>query len=74
LRAEREFLRLLQVDCNAPVGVLATINDHQEMTLQAQVFEADNRAPKLGKVHSSLRTQEPEKISIALYDWMYGQG
>lgn len=74
LRAEREFLRLLQVDCNAPVGVLATINDHQEMTLQAQVFEVDNKAPKLGKVHSSLQTQEPEKISIALYDWMYGQG
>src|SRR6185312_6064049 len=37
LRAEREFLRLLEVDCNAPVGVLATIESGM-MTLRAQVF------------------------------------
>ncbi len=32
LRAEREFLRLLQGDCNCPVGVLATINNDNDET------------------------------------------
>jgi hydroxymethylbilane synthase len=72
LRAEREFLRLLQGDCNSPVGVLATI-DHGEMTLQAQVFDKPNEPPKTGKVRSSLGTQAPEKLSAALHARMYGQ-
>jgi hydroxymethylbilane synthase len=37
LRAEREFLRLLQADCNCPVGVLATINN-DTMKLRGQLF------------------------------------
>ncbi len=38
LQAEREFLRLLQGDCDSPVGVLAVINA-TTMKLSAQVFE-----------------------------------
>jgi hydroxymethylbilane synthase len=72
LRAEREFLRLLQADCNSPVGVLATI-ESQAMTLQAQVFEATDVEPKMGKVRSSLREEEPEKVSAALHALMYGR-
>jgi hydroxymethylbilane synthase len=45
LRAEREFLRLLQGDCGSPVGVLATIKG-SEMTLRAQVFEPERIEPR----------------------------
>ena len=38
LQAEREFLRLLQGDCDSPVGVLAVIQA-MTMKLSAQVFE-----------------------------------
>lgn len=72
LRAERDFLRRLQGDCQSPVGVLATIEKH-EMRLRAQVFEEGDPTPKTGNVRSSLRTQEPEKVSEALYCWMYGR-
>lgn len=72
LRAEREFLRLLQGDCNSPVGVLATL-EHTDLTLQAQAFDKPNEPPKTGKVLSSLRMQAPEKVSAALHAWMYGQ-
>ncbi len=72
LRAEREFLRLLQGDCDSPVGVLATI-DNWEMTLRAQVFTKPGEPPKTGKVFSSLREQAPEKISTDLHALMYGQ-
>ena len=44
LQAEREFLRLLNVDCNAPVGVLATI-DQDVMKMRAQFFEAGSPVP-----------------------------
>lgn len=73
LRAEREFLRLLQVDCNSPVGVLATIEE-QLMTLQAEVFEKTDQEPKRGEVRSLVKEQEPELVSNALYEMMHGQG
>jgi hypothetical protein len=42
------------------------------MTLRAQVFKEGEATPKTGKMRSSLRTQEPEKIAEALYCLMYG--
>lgn len=72
LRAEREFLRLLAGDCNSPVGVLGTMEEDC-LTLRAQVFEEINRPPKTERVCLSLRTQEPETISGALYRGMYEQ-
>jgi hydroxymethylbilane synthase len=71
LRAEREFLRLLQVDCNAPVGVLATI-ESQVMTLRAQVFEETKSEPKTDEVRSRITEEQPEAIAAALHVKMYG--
>jgi hydroxymethylbilane synthase len=45
LRAEREFLRGLQGDCNCPVGVLAKI-ENRKMTMRAQVFLRESAAPR----------------------------
>ena len=72
LHAEREFLHLLQADCNSPVGVLATI-ESETMTLRAQVFEPPATKPKVGIVQSSLRTDGPIKVAAALHSLMYGQ-
>jgi hydroxymethylbilane synthase len=52
LRAEREFLRLLQGDCNCPVGVLATIDNHK-MKLRAQLFTDQAAAPLEAKVEGT---------------------
>ena len=68
LRAEREFLRLLQADCNSPVGVLATI-ESEMITLRAQVFETTAPEPKNGIVQGD----EPNRVAAALHSLMYGQ-
>jgi hydroxymethylbilane synthase len=52
LRAEREFLRLLQGDCDCPVGVLATI-DNDMMKLRAQLFTDQSAAPRHGEVEGT---------------------
>lgn len=49
LRAEREFLRLLQGDCNSPVGVLGT-NEGSVLTLSAQIFEPGRLTPRTAVV------------------------
>jgi hydroxymethylbilane synthase len=49
LRAEREFLRLLKADCNAPVGVLAKI-ENSRMKIKAQFFQSDSVAPREAEV------------------------
>jgi hydroxymethylbilane synthase len=73
LRAEREFLRLLQGDCDSPVGALATI-ENNAMTLSAQVFTQDGTAPKIGKVlRVALQRTEPETVAALLHNFMYGQ-
>lgn len=54
LQAERAFLRLLNIDCNAPVGVLAKI-ENGRMNMQAQFFEVESAAPRVAEVEG-----EPE--------------
>ncbi len=49
LRAEREFLRLLKVDCNAPVGVLAKI-ENGKMKVRAQFFSDESPGPHEAEV------------------------
>jgi hydroxymethylbilane synthase len=49
LRAEREFLRGLQGDCNCPVGVVATIED-DKMKMRAQLFLHASAAPREAEV------------------------
>lgn len=63
LRAEREFLRLLQADCNQPVGVLAVIND-TKMKIHAQVFEPVATTPRQGAVEGPIA--EAEKLAAEL--------
>ena len=57
LRAEREFLRLLQGDCDLPVGVHARFMTG-EMALRVQLF-GDALAPKT----ASGRGSDPEKLA-----------
>ncbi|HEY2615672.1 MAG TPA: hydroxymethylbilane synthase [Chthoniobacterales bacterium] len=72
LEAEREFLRLLNGDCNSPVGILASV-ENNEMTLRAQIFEQANAAPRSGGVRLSLQTEEPKQIAATLFNQMYGR-
>jgi hydroxymethylbilane synthase len=63
LRAEREFLRLLQADCNQPVGVLAVI-EGTKMKICAQVFEPGATTPRAAVVEG--RRAEAEKLAAEL--------
>jgi hydroxymethylbilane synthase len=49
LRAEREFLRGLQGDCNCPIGVVAT-TEHDKMKMRAQLFLHASAAPREAEV------------------------
>ncbi len=62
LRAEREFLRLLQGDCDLPVGVHARFVSG-EMELRAQVFD-DAPAPKM----ASGRGNNPEELAAEVFE------
>ena len=53
LQAERNFLRLLNADCNAPVGVLARIENGQ-MEMLGQLFESESAAPRQAEVEGEV--------------------
>lgn len=57
LRAEREFLRLLQGDCNFPVGVLATMGNGT-IKLRAQIFDEALSAPREGSIEGKVEDGE----------------
>lgn len=65
LRAEREFLRLLQADCNQPVGVLATI-EGPAMTIRAQIFDVGATAPYEALVGGA--SEDAEKLAEQLFE------
>ena len=67
LRAEREFLRLLQGDCGTPVGVLATIQGGT-MQMRAQIFENNAASARTGTLHKALADAEPEAIGAELLE------
>ena len=62
LRAEREFLRLLQGDCDLPVGVHARFVNG-ELELRTQVF-GDGAAPKIAMGRGS----EPENLALNVFE------
>jgi hydroxymethylbilane synthase len=64
LRAEREFLRLLHVDCNQPVGVLATI-DGCVMKMRAQVFDLEAMTPREAIVEGP--SEDAERLVAELW-------
>lgn len=71
LRAEREFLRLLQGDCGTPVGVLATIADGAAM-IRAQIFEAEQREPRVAELSKTTLPNEPEILGAELWERING--
>lgn len=69
LRAERAFLRLLQGDCDSPVGAQARIEE-EKLTLRAQVFEAEKADPRVGQVTGA--PADAEAIAAQLMAQLYG--
>lgn len=67
LQAEREFLRLLDGDCDSPVGVHAT-NQGDNLELRAQVFEEGATRPRVGKITGN----DPEIVAESLLRKIYG--
>jgi hydroxymethylbilane synthase len=70
LRAEREFLRILQGDCGTPVGVLATVRAGT-MTLRGQFFENGVVAPKRACVEGA--ETAPELLARRLWEAIGGK-
>ncbi len=64
LRAEREFLRLLEADCNQPIGVLAEIADAM-MTLRGQVFDPGATMPRESLVEGP--KEDAESLAARLF-------
>lgn len=67
LRAEREFLRLLQGDCDSPVGAHAQ-PDGPEIELSAQVF-TKTREPRVARG----RGREPEAVAAEVFERIGGR-
>lgn len=65
LRAEREFLRLLEADCNQPVGVLATI-EGSTMKIRGQIFDLGATAPRQAFVEGP--SEDAEKLAARLLE------
>lgn len=69
LRAEREFLRLLQADCNQPVGVFAIV-DGKRMKVRAQLFDQEGGRVKQGELEGP--PELPEKLATELFRQING--
>ena len=72
LRAEREFLRILQGDCGTPVGVFATLRDGV-MTIRAQVFTDAETPPRVGSLRETIQEHTPEWIGARLLELINGR-
>ena len=64
LRAEREFLRLLQADCNQPVGVLASV-DGATIHMRAQIFALEATTPREAAIEGP--REEAEQLAAKLW-------
>ncbi len=64
LRAEREFLRLLQADCNQPIGVLAEV-EGPIMKLRGQIFDLEAPTPRESIVEGP--KEEAEALAARLF-------
>ena len=70
LRAEREFLRLLNADCNQPVGVLAIV-EGTLMQIRAQVFVLEATTPREGFVEGP--SEDAERLATQLLEQINGR-
>ena len=69
LQAERAYLRLLQGDCNQPVGVLATTGGSL-LRMRGQIFEAGATVPREGAVEGNWG--EAEDLAERLFRQTHG--
>jgi hypothetical protein len=67
VRAEREFLRLLDAGCHTPVGVRSEWSPGG-LVLAGRVFPEQGGAPKLGEVRGD--PEDPESVARALFDML----
>ena len=65
LRAEREFLRLLDADCNQPVGVAAIV-DGATMKIRGQIFDLRATTPRAGFCEGP--SEDAEKLAAQLLE------
>ncbi len=65
LQAERSFLRMLQVDCNCPVGVYAEVEGNL-MRIRGQLFEEETAAPKQASLAGP--ASDPEAMALKLFE------
>lgn len=72
LRAEREFLRLLQGDCDSPVGVLAKLDEGKLMHVRAQVFAPGEAKPRAAETSGDVDMLTPEAIAKTLMEKLNG--
>jgi hydroxymethylbilane synthase len=70
LRAEREFLRLLQADCNQPVGVHAQVQG-ATMIIRAQIFDSLATTPREATVKGS--SDNALELAAELWDRIHAQ-
>ena len=63
LRAEREFLRRLQGDCDCPVGVVANI-DNGKMKMRVQLFMGSAMDPREAAIEGA--PADPERLAAEL--------
>jgi hydroxymethylbilane synthase len=68
LQAEREFLRLLQADCNQPIGVLAEI-EGSSMNLRGQVFRPGATTPREAVVDGP--SEDAEALAAQLFSMIH---
>lgn len=67
LRAEREFLRLLQGDCATPVGVLAQF-EGELMMMRGQIFDHDSARPRVAQLRQARAGEAPESLAAELLE------
>ena len=72
LHAEREFLRLLDGDCDSPVGVLATIRVGM-LHVAAQVFEPPNLVPLFGEVNGAATMENAAILAAKLMEKIHAR-
>lgn len=72
LQAEREFLRLLDGDCDSPVGVLAKI-EGATVRLRAQVFNPPSTVPARGEVEGPADATQGKALAAKLLEQINGR-
>jgi len=65
VRAEREFLHLLDAGCHTPVGVRSEWSE-ERLVLAARVFPDEGGTPRCGEVEGD--PENPEAVARALFD------